>query len=512
MVVHNICQVDSVDYRDMESMQVVNSIGDNNTSSSFEAVFPNYNGLHKTDFNIGDDVQISAEKDVNPPTTLLFRGTVEDISFEGSGQTQKVRISGRDYSSRLMDVTVRPESYNNQEVSTIVIDIFDKYAGAGLTRSIDVTTTTLNHISFNHTPLFEALKQLAELSGFFFYVDTSRVLQFEKKGTTSSSTTLSNTGANKNILRAQFKDNDTDLYNRVFVYGGKQLVATQETFTANGTGSVFTVGNRPHNTKVTVSGGTTVIKSGTIFELLARPSGVQYAVDFDQKQIIFLSGTATGDNLPANNELITVDYEKSVPVAKFGESRSSIDSYGLREKIINDNTIIDPQQAAELVKSTLNLHKDPFKEGLITLQSIVSLTPGQTVIVNLPDFNITNVQYDILEANYIFNPWNNRYDEVLTVKVNKKIKDLTDTLKQIILDIKKLQAAQMGVVDIMTRLEFATGSLSMKVSDWRVRTRSLGSTFILEHSILGKLDINTPQPYLMDSIVEGFVAVRSGAE
>ena len=46
------------------------------------------------------------------------------------------------------------------------------------TTNVAVTTTTLAHIAFNQTTVFDAIKQLAEFAGFFFFVDADRDLNF----------------------------------------------------------------------------------------------------------------------------------------------------------------------------------------------------------------------------------------------------------------------------------------------------------------------------------------------
>ncbi len=96
--------------------------------------------------------------------------------------------------------------------------------------------------------------------------------------------------------------------------------------------------------------------------------------------------------------------------------------------------------------------------------------------------------YEILEVKYIFTPKNNESDRVLTVKVSKRLKDVTDTIKQLILDVKKLQADDVDTSDVLSRLEFSIGSLGVKVSDWKVQTRTLGSSFLLgvaPHGVTG---------------------------
>ncbi|KKM27343.1 hypothetical protein LCGC14_1575670, partial [marine sediment metagenome] len=45
---------------------------------------------------------------------------------------------------------------------------------------------------------------------------------------------------------------------------------------------------------------------------------------------------------------IVTNYDRSTPIIKFGESKSSIERFGPKEKVIQDKNIIDPDMAKEL--------------------------------------------------------------------------------------------------------------------------------------------------------------------
>jgi len=222
-------------------------------------------------------------------------------------------------------------------------------------------------------------------------------------------------------------------------------------------------------------------------------------VDYDQQRIVFVSGTIAGDNIPPGSYV--VDYDRSTPIIKRGGDRASITSYGPKTKVIQDKNIVDPQMARDVVISTLSQHSQPSTQGTIQLEGIVYLIAGQTIIVNMANQNISNETYDIIEARYEFTKKNCRSNQVLTIKVSKRLKDIADTIKQLILDIKKLQTEDMNVSDVYSRMEFATGSVGTRVSSWYVKTRTLGSSFILGHPKNGVLGSTTTSGvnYLGDS-------------
>ncbi len=412
----------------------------------------------------------------------IFTGIVEDIDFIGRGSiSERMVLRGRDYSARLMDATVEPAVFNDTEISSIVTTIMTDNVDEITTANVDTTLTTLDNIAFNHKNVFDSIKQLADLSGFYFFVDVCKDLNFKKREGVSSDVTLDNT----NTFRSKFTETDEELYNQVWVYGGRNLTGFQETFTGDGAGSVFTLESNPHNTRVDVAG---TIKRGGVFELVVVPeSGTHFLVDFDQKQVIFVTGTEVGySEIPANLAAITIDYDRGTPVAKFGERRSSIESFGKHTHVIVDKDIIDPNLARDLVLNILDRNSLPFKQGTLNLHGIIILTAGQTVVVNLPDEGIDNITYNMLEVKYTFTTKSTLSEQVVTVKVSKKIRDIADTIKQLILDVKKLQGGEISDA-ILTRLETSIGSAGITGLSWEVQTRTLGSTFVLTHSFHGKI-------------------------
>ena len=63
--------------------------------------------------------------------------------------------------------------------------------------------------------------------------------------------------------------------------------------------------------------------------------------------------------------------------------------------------------------------------------------------------------------------------------------DIIDTIKEILIEQKKLQASEMTTSDLLTRYKIGTGSLGIRQSGCEVWTRGIGSSFILGHTING---------------------------
>lgn len=485
MTTHVILKTDGTQRLDYSHAIIKKRVSENNSVSTFEALFPNNAGEHSATFSIGDELEVYSQKDVSPPTTKIFLGIIEDIKFDSRGIKETVTIKGKDYTSLLQKMIVLPAVYNNSEVSTIVTDLMVNYGPTEIsTTNVNVTSTTLTHISFKNISLFDAIKQLAELSDFEFYVDTGKDLHFDAQQSISSGETLNNT----NVLNAKFRDNADNIINEIYVYGARQLVGTRETFTGDGAGSTYGLVNNPHNTFITVDGE---VQKGNIFEMVTgeSASGTDYLVDFDKKNIIFISGTDVGYSaIPGNGSEIIIDYKKSTPIVKFANDRPSQEAYKLRSDNIIDDNIENVQFAKDIATNTIALNKDPKKEGSLIIDDIVNLTAGNTIVIDLPNQNVSSQTYTILEATYTFTQQTQLADRVLKVKVSKKINNIVDLLKQLILDIKKLQAADVSTADVLSRTETAAGSMGLRAT-WTLKTRTVvGSPLIWNHNDYGLWD------------------------
>lgn len=512
MVINNLMTINAVAYTDYDSLSVRSSSARFNTTSSFTAMFTNYTGVHDNDFVIGQEVVVKADKNTNPATTTIFTGILEDVQYSGNPNSEMISLTGRDYGLRLMDSFVQPEVYTNTEVSVIVKDLIDKYVTGITYTNVATTTITVSRIVFREVSVFDAIKQLAELASYDFYVDVNKDLNFNISNSISSGQTFDNT----NVLSCNFRETNQELYNSVRVYGGTYMTGYKDEFTADGAGSVFTTTYKPFSTTVTVSGGSgTFTKIGGAEFQVTNPSGIDYTVSQEDKQIIFISGTANGDKIPENGQLLTATYDRAVPIIKFGQDSSSITAYGKREKVVINNEITDPRQASTLVKTILNDGALTKKMGEIKLYgTIASLQAGRTCIVNLPYENINSSTYNMLEVRYDFTTANNLSESVVTVKVSDKIRNLVDTLKQMINDIKKLQAGDVLSTDLITRLVGATGSIGPGYNFY-VRNRNVGASFILGHSINGVLgspaaSVSGPNVVLGDQRPASVIQVSGG--
>ena len=506
MVIYSKLTIGGTTYSDGKRLKVKSNTGESNSASTFQVQFDNQDGRYSDTFNVGDEVVVYADLDVNPATTKIFTGILEDIQFRGKGGSgikgERVLLRGRDYSARLMDATVQPVTYQEQEISAIVLDIMSTNVQDITVTNVDVTTTTLAFIQFTQKDVFDALKELAELAGFIFYVDVNKDLHFELKEGLSTGTTLDKT----NVIKSNFKQTRKEMVNRVWVYGARMNQGRQDTFTGDGVGSTFTLdrlGDSTAGITTTVAG--TVQTGGGALDT-AYSSGTHYLYDEPNQTIVFVSGTDIGYSaIPGNGDSIVIDYFFSSPIVKFGEDSASVSSYGPKTQILVDENITDPTLAKDKVKDILNRFGSPLTQGILNVFGLPTLTAGKTVVVNLPYENQDSITYDLLTVEYDFDTKKMFSNSVVKVKVSRKLIDILDTIKQLMQDVKALSTGDISTADVVTRLQFSTGSAGIRVNRWFAKTRTIEDSYIPTGSNLYNFGRNASVGFSGNYITAGSV-------
>ena len=113
-------------------------------------------------FTVGSDIRIIQDGNVS-------RGWILNPPRNVSGKVNNIEIQGLSYAARTQKVLVT-EVYSNQTISDIVIDLFTTYMPEYNLDSIVVCDKIIN-IKFSDVFLFDAMEQLAVLSGYEWFID-----------------------------------------------------------------------------------------------------------------------------------------------------------------------------------------------------------------------------------------------------------------------------------------------------------------------------------------------------
>jgi len=468
------------------------SRGISNKTGRFDFMVPNSQGQYSGTFAVGDKVEFYLDDSANPGTKI-FTGIINSLNFNSNSANQRetLTVGGNDYAQKLIDVSA-VNVYDDLPAGSIVKALLNEYV-SGITTNNVQDGPIIDHIGFNRRPIFDCCKQLAVIADYQFYVDADNDLHFESEAAAASNETLYS--GNSYITR--FTRDRGDMYNSIYVYGGRRTVRFEDSWIADG-GSVFTMTYKPISPYVIASG---IKQVGWIKELSAlAPAGTDYLHDYDNKQLIFVSGTQEGANIPASGVAINAQYGRKVPVVKYASSRESIAAYGKKEKRVVNEEIQDPREATALAKALVAKYKNPVTMGEVHVEGLNNLTPGHTIDVDFPFDGVNNETHIISEVNYNLTPVTLQNGRFVNMRTNRNPNTLTDAMQDIIDRLTNLEASRVDESDIITRLDLFTGSYTTSVDEWSVKRRTVGSSFILNSPVYGPLGTVTgTQPYLGDS-------------
>ena len=139
----------------------------------------------------------------------------------------------------------------------------------------------------------------------------------------------------------------------------------------------------------------------------------------------------------------------------------------------------------------------------MNIRGVITVTPGNTAVVDLPWHNINSQTYTMINVNYSFNKKNMLNESVLRITVNQKVSDFVDIMKDQKLRMKAVETGALEVT--LMRLETFTGDTDIDIA-WKVFTLDVGSNFILDSPPHGILDTS----YFGDGATGSQIVVSGG--
>lgn len=177
-----------------------------------------FNDNNKLAFSGMEKLEVQA--DFGGGTTTFFIGTIEEIK-NNLRDSPEFRLNGRHISGELADLKVT-EKFTNAEISTIFSSIVSSYASVPTVKTSYTTTNVrttgiTTSISFEHTPFYDALKELAYRANFDFYVDNNRDFHFFQSGTMTNNADPIH---KYNVINIEgLGDSVVEIKNRIIAYG-----------------------------------------------------------------------------------------------------------------------------------------------------------------------------------------------------------------------------------------------------------------------------------------------------
>ena len=301
-------------------------------------VIKNPDNTYKPD--IVDDVVVT-----DADSNVIFGGQIITVDETVEGKDiEIIDCSAKDYTFD-MDRSLVIGSWTDTSVDDIIADI-----NADFLTGYDISEVNcpfvIGYIAFNYEYPSKCFQQLAELTGYEWYVDYQKVIHFFSRDTRPAPFNLTDTSGNFLYNTLKINRDVKNLRNTVIVRGGEyQGTTVSETEEADGDALVYKQGNRYSNVTVTVNGVSQTVGIDNVDD----PAGYDCLYNFTEKFIRFKTATK-----PAAGHLVVVGGNPHIPVIVKVRGQDSVEVYGEREYKIIDTSIASKQGARDRAKAEID--------------------------------------------------------------------------------------------------------------------------------------------------------------
>lgn len=308
--------------------------------------------------------------------TTVFGGEVINIqqSVESSVAGVYYSIRAVDYSRKLID-TVFTETYENDTIEDIIDDINTNYL-SGFTVNNVVCNVSIDKIVFNQVSVFDAIRKLADLVAYHWYVDPNKDIHFFSKFTNSAPFSITDDNGKYIPKSLKYKVDGSEIVNHIIVRGGEYDANSQtDVITVSGNDSKsFILPQKMSNLQVELDTGAGYVAQAVGIEFIDDFTTKDVLYDYNQKSIRWNAALSDGDKIRFTGN----------PKAKVlapAEDPTSIATYGRKSKVIIDKSIEDIDVARKRAAAELLKYKDE-KAGIQVRTYETGLRAGQVITVN----------------------------------------------------------------------------------------------------------------------------------
>lgn len=304
-------------------------------------------------------------------TSTIFGGRIATIT-----ETPINPASGITYQLDCVDYSIDLDSmlvskvYLNMTIGAIIADILTNFApsftGVNVNCGFPITS-----IVFNQVTISDALKRLANIVQYDWFVDPSKDIHFFPKYTTLAPFNLTDTSGNYIPDSLQTIFDATQIANSIKVRGGTYHGATySDTITVKGSVTAsWVLPYKFDKSTLTISINGVSKTIGSYGSDTFTTKDVLYR-DSDQS-ISVASPLADGSTIAFSGTPL-------IPVLAIAQDAASIALYGTREKLVTDTSITDIDTARQRAAIELQAYKDP--QGELDFDTLTAgLNIGQVI-------------------------------------------------------------------------------------------------------------------------------------
>lgn len=318
-------------------------------------------------------------------STVIFGGQIVEVSERIEGKDiELIDCVAKDYAFD-MDRTMVIASYEDMSVNEIIDDINTNFLTG---YNIDNVNCTFNvdYIAFNYEYPSKCLQQLAELTGYDWYVDADKNIFFFSKVDNLAPFNLTDDNESYYYNSLNLHRDIKNLRNTIIVRGGEyQGSTTSETVVADGQALIYKQGQRYSNVTVTVDG----VSKTVGIDNISDPTAYDCLYNYQEKFVRFTASTK-----PANTKNVVVGGNPHIPVIVKVKDPVSIAQYGAFEYKIIDKSIISKEAARDRAKAEIQSWASQLNDGTFETKS-AGLDVGQYITVDSTIRSISSEKYVI---------------------------------------------------------------------------------------------------------------------
>ena len=397
----------------------------------------------------GDDTyepRAGAEVIITDNSIKVFAGFI--VRVDQSATDYKVleyKIECVDY-TRLLQKKLVIDSYKDLTVTEIITQLINTYCdGYGIDVSNVNCPNVIESISFNYLPIQQCLEQLANITGYDWWIDYDKKLYFVASSTVSAPFGLTDTNGKYQFNSLRIRKDNSQIKNSIIVRGGNYYASTLTVAVeCNGTDFTYPTSYKFRDIQVTLSGS--VLDVGIDFSSDADNHDVLY--NFNEKVLKWKE-----EDRPSIGATLSVSGEPLLPVIIKQKNPASIDAMlsaenvaGDYEFLITDNKLNSKEEARNRADAELTAYSDTLEEGEFITETS-GLKAGQSININSDAHNI-NENYIIREVQSVmFTPTTMRYKVSL---ISTRTIDMIGVLQQLLLNQGDTYLSKDEILDKIT--------------------------------------------------------------
>ena len=332
---------------------------------------------------------VGHQVDVLDGSTKIFSGKIVDIVKKVKGKDiLQFEIRCNDW-TYVADQKLYVASHSNKTAKFIVDAIVSGLSSLGITGtnvSAAASGFTIEFLQFDYVRTSDALREIADMIGYDWWIDYDKDLHFVPKGTDSAPFNLTDTGGMYYYNSLTLKDSDKQLKNTIYIVGADYVGSstTDKVGVGDGTQKRFPLPYK-YDAKPTVTKNAVAQTVGIDF--IDNPASFDCLWNFQEKVLNFTTA-------PTSGHAIEVTGTPLIPLLLKLTAPGSVAAKGSYEFKIVDKTLKTQDAVRKRAQAELDAYAESIVEGEFKTKES-GLEAGQRINVQSTARGITATDYVI---------------------------------------------------------------------------------------------------------------------